>query len=55
MAKCKGTEASIVWVRVAKVFADSCGEDRNYKKLQALAESNSVKLTSGCDDVARFR
>ena len=34
--------------------ADSCGEEMDYENLQSLAESNSVKPTSGCNDVARF-
>ena len=54
LAKCKGAKASIVWLREAQAGADSCNEDRDYEKLQALAESNSVKPTSGCDDVAKF-
>ena len=54
LAKCKSAEASIIWVREAQVGADSCGKDMNYEKLQALAESNSVKPNSGSDDMARF-
>ena len=54
LAKHKGTEASIVWVREAQEGADHCGEDGDNEKLQALAVSNLVKPTSGFADVARF-
>ena len=54
MAKCKGAEASIIWVRGAQIGAEHCGKDSDYEKLQALAKSNSVKPTSGHADVARF-
>ena len=33
---------------------DSCNEDMDYEKLQALVESNSVKPTSGHNNVERF-
>ena len=41
-------------MREAQADADNYNEDMHCKKLQALAESNSVKPTSGCDDMARF-
>ena len=34
--------------------AKSNREDSDYEKLHALPESNYVKPTSGCADVARF-
>ena len=34
--------------------ADSCDEDADHEKLQALAECNSVMPTLSHDDVARF-
>ena len=43
MARSKGAEASIVWVREVQAGVDYFGEDSEYEKLQALAESNSVK------------
>ena len=54
LARCKGAESSIICVRETQAGADHCGKDRDYEKLQELAESNSVKPTSGCDDLARF-
>ena len=54
LAKHKGAEASNLWVREAQAGADRCGQDMDYEKLQALTESNSVQLTSGCNDMARF-
>ena len=54
LARCKDAEASIIWVRDTQVGAEGNREDSDYEKLQALPESNSVKPTSGCPDVARF-
>ena len=54
LARCKGTEASVIWVRDTQVGAEGNRKDSDCKKLQALAESNSVKPTSGHADVARF-
>ena len=54
LARCKGAEASVVWVRDTQAGAVGNRKDSDYKKLQALPESNSVKPTSGDADVARF-
>ena len=54
LARRKGTEASVVWVRDTQAGAEGNHKDRDYEKLQALAESNSEKPTSGCADVSRF-
>ena len=54
MARCKGTEASVVWVRDTQVGAKGNCKNMNDEKLHALPESNSVKPTSGYADVARF-
>ena len=54
LARCKVSEASVIWVRDTQVGAEGNREDSAYEKLQALPESNSVKPNSGCTDVARF-
>ena len=54
LARCKGTEASVVWVRDTQAGAEDNCKNRNYEKLQALAESNSMQPTSDHDDVVRF-
>ena len=54
MARCKGAEASIIWVREAQAGADSCDDDTHHEKLQALAECNYGIPTLTCDDMARF-
>ena len=54
MARHKGAEASVIWVRDTQPSAEGNHEDSDYNKLQALPESNSVKPNSGCADVARF-
>ena len=54
LARCKGTEASVVWVRDTQVGAEGNRKDSDYEKLQALPENNSVKPTSSRADVARF-
>ena len=54
MARRKDAEASIVWVRDTQAGAEGNRKDSDYEKLQALPESNSVKPTLGCADVARF-
>ena len=54
LAKRKGAEASITWVREAQAGEDSCDEDADHEKPQELAESNSVMPISSCNDVARF-
>ena len=54
LARHKDAEASIVWVRDTQAGAEGNRKDSDYEKLQALPESNSVKPTSGCADVARF-
>ena len=45
LARRKDAEASIVWVRDTQAGAEGNREDSDYKKLQALPESNSVKPT----------
>ena len=55
LAKHKCAEGSIFWEIEAQAGVDSCNADADHKKLQVLAEWNSVIPTSGCDDVARFR
>ena len=45
LARCKGAESSIVWVRDTQVGAEGNCKDSDYKKLQALPESDSVKPT----------
>ena len=54
LARCKGAEASIVWVRDTQAGAEGNHEDSDYEKLQALPESKSVKPTSSRADGARF-
>ena len=54
LARCKGTEVSVLWVRDTQVGAEGNHKDMDYKKLQILSESNFVKPTSGCANVARF-
>ena len=54
LARCKGAEASVVWVRDSQAGAEGNRKDSDYEQLQALPESNSVKPTSGRADVARF-
>ena len=54
LARCKDAEASIVWARDTQVGAEGNCKDSEYEKMHALPESNSVKPTSGCADVARF-
>ena len=45
VARCKGAEASIVWVRDTQAGAEGNREDSEYEKLQALPESDSVQPT----------
>ena len=45
LARRKDAEASIVWVRDTQAGAEGNREDSEYKKLQALPESDSVKPT----------
>ena len=47
LARRKGTEASIVWVRNTQTGAEGNRKESDYEKLQALPESNSVKPTQG--------
>ena len=54
LAKHKGAEASIIWVREGQAGADSCDEDADHEKPQELAECNSVMPTLGHTDVAKF-
>ena len=54
LARSKGAEASVIWVRDTQVGAEGNCKESEYKKMHALPESNYVKPTSGCADVARF-
>ena len=54
LARCKGAEASVVCLRDTQAGAEGNRKDSDYKELQALPDSNSVKPTLGCTDVARF-
>ena len=45
LARCKGAEASIVWVRDTQVGAEGNRKDKDDEKLHALPESESVKPT----------
>ena len=54
LARCKDTEASIVWVRDTQAGAEGRREGNDYEKMHALPESNSVKPTLGRADMARF-
>ena len=45
MARRKGAEASVVWVRDTQAGAEGNREDSEYEKMHALPESNSVKPT----------
>ena len=45
LARCKSTEAGVVWVRDTQAGAEGNREDSDYEKLQALPESDSVKPT----------
>ena len=45
LAKHKGAEASVVWVRDTQAGAEGNREDGDYHKLQDLPESDSVKPT----------
>ena len=54
LARCKGAEASVVWVRDTQVGAEGKCQDSDYEMLHPLPESKYVKPTSGCADVARF-
>ena len=54
LARHKGAEASVFWVRDTSVGPEGNRKDMNNEKLHALPESNYEKPTSGCTDVARF-
>ena len=54
MARCKGAEASIVWVRETQAGADNFAATTDTKKPKSLAKCNFAKTTSRSDDVARF-
>ena len=45
LARCMGAEASVVWVRDTQAGVEGNHKVRDDKKLHALSESNSVKLT----------
>ena len=45
LARCKGAEASVTWVRDTQVGVEGNRKDNDYEKLQALPESDSVKPT----------
>ena len=54
LARCKGADASVVWVRDTQASAESNRKDMDDEKLHALPESNSVKPASGCTVAVRF-
>ena len=54
MARHKGAESSVIWVRDTQVGAEGNRKDSEYEKMHALPESDSVKPTLGHADVARF-
>ena len=54
LARRKSAESSVVWVRDTQMGVEGNCEDMDDEKLHALSESNFVKPTSGCADVARF-
>ena len=54
MARCKGTEASIIWIREVQAGADSHNEDAEHEKPQELAQCNFEMPTLGWDDAVRF-
>ena len=54
LARCKGAEASIVWVRETQAGADNFAATTDTEKPNFLAKCNFTKTTSSSDDVARF-
>ena len=54
LARHRGAEASIVWVRETQVGADNFAAEIDTKKPKFLEKCNFVKITSSPDDVARF-
>ena len=54
LARRRGAEASIAWVRETQAGADNFAADVDDEKREVLAECNYLKPTSGRDDVARF-
>ena len=54
LARCKGAEASIVWVRETQAGADNFTATTDTEKPKFLAKCNFTKTTSSSDDVARF-
>ena len=54
LARRKDAEASIVWVRDTQAGTEGNRKDSDNEKMHALPESDSVKPTSSCAEVARF-
>ena len=54
LPRCKGTGASVIWVRDIQAGPEGNCKDSDYKKLHAMPESNSVKSTSGRANMTRF-
>ena len=54
LARCRGAEAGIVWVRETKAGADNFAAALDTKKPKFLEKCNFAKTTSSSDDVARF-
>ena len=54
LARCKGAEGGIVWVRETQAGADNFAATTNTEKPKFLAKCNFAKTTSSSDDVARF-
>ena len=54
LARHKGAEASVVWVRETQVGADNFAAATDTEKLEFLAKCNFAKITSSPDDMARF-
>ena len=54
MARSKGAETSVVWVRDTQASVEGNRKDMDDEKLHALPKSNSMKPTSGHTNVARF-
>ena len=45
LARLKGIEANVIWVRDTQTGAEGNRKDGDHEKLQALPESDSVKPT----------
>ena len=53
LARCKGAEASIIWIREVKAGADSHNEDGEHEKPQEWAQCNFEMPTLGWADAVR--